>query len=162
MDYQIPAEKPKSSDTRAASESVQSLNSVDILIAQAPTNSARASDRKAPTCFDDLTPQGKKTITDAYRNAHKEGPIGDVCMDREETIHMRLRRAGTTHADALDTYKKGREFYKDILKHLGGLKPGEVKLVAPWPDDFGTRETTPKKAPQDLPKGGTPEKRRGG
>jgi hypothetical protein len=24
--------------------------------------------------------------------------------------------------------------YQEVLKHLGGLKPGDDKLVPPWPD----------------------------
>jgi hypothetical protein len=24
--------------------------------------------------------------------------------------------------------------YTEVLKHVGGLKPGETKSVAPWPD----------------------------
>ncbi|OAI41434.1 hypothetical protein AYO40_03220 [Planctomycetaceae bacterium SCGC AG-212-D15] len=56
--------------------------------------------------------------------------IGTATMEEDGTIVLDLR----TPAMALFRYPPDDKEYKEILKHLGGLKRGETKLVPPWPD----------------------------
>lgn len=56
-------------------------------------------------------------------------------MESDGTIVLRLSHHGEgIVADGQVTYKPGDEHYQEVLQHLGGLKPGETKPVAPWPD----------------------------
>ncbi|MBI4532466.1 MAG: hypothetical protein HY711_00855 [Candidatus Melainabacteria bacterium] len=60
--------------------------------------------------------------------------IGVAWMEEDGTISLQLRAEGPGKVvgDALLTYPKTHPKYEDILKHLGGLKPGEYKPVSPW------------------------------
>ncbi len=62
--------------------------------------------------------------------------IGMATMQAEGTIVLMLRAEGEGGAvgDAMFTYAKGNPQYEDVLKHVGGLKPGETKPVPPWPE----------------------------
>ena len=56
-------------------------------------------------------------------------------MLTDETITLRLRLASDgTPAHDIITYKVGDRAYDDILRHLGGLRPGEIKPFSPWKD----------------------------
>ena len=59
--------------------------------------------------------------------------IGQATMKPDGTIVLQLR-AETNGAvgDAQFEYPRGHNQYEEILKHLGGLKPGEQKPVPPW------------------------------
>ena len=61
--------------------------------------------------------------------------IGVATMDPDGTIVLQLRAEGPGGAigDALLRYPPSHEEYKEVLTHLGGLKPGESKPVPPWP-----------------------------
>ena len=61
--------------------------------------------------------------------------IGVATMKPDGTIVLQLRAQGPGGAigDGLLTYSPGHERYQEILNHLGGLKPGESKLVPPFP-----------------------------
>jgi hypothetical protein len=61
--------------------------------------------------------------------------IGTATMDPDGTIVLMLRATapGIT-GDARITYPPSHAEYQNVLKHLGGLKPGESKSVPPWPD----------------------------
>jgi hypothetical protein len=64
-------------------------------------------------------------------------PIGDAKMDKDGVIHAWLRAElpdGEGHGDSFMKIEPKDESYQEWLKHLGGLKPGECKLVPPWPD----------------------------
>jgi len=60
--------------------------------------------------------------------------IGVATMSEDGTIHLLLRAEGPggVLGDAQMTYDKASPQYAGILKHLGGLKPGEEKAVPPW------------------------------
>ena len=65
--------------------------------------------------------------------------IGDATMTEDRTIIVRLRRT----ADGIDVsgvvkYPVGDPSYLKVLNHLGGMNPGDTKLVPAWDD------TTPK------------------
>ncbi|HEY3451045.1 MAG TPA: hypothetical protein VGK67_32105 [Myxococcales bacterium] len=60
--------------------------------------------------------------------------IGSATMKEDGTIVMMLRATGGgAVGDAMLTYPKSHPEYANILKHLGGLKPGETKPVPPFP-----------------------------
>jgi hypothetical protein len=59
--------------------------------------------------------------------------IGDATMASDGVITMRLgMTTDCKHVDGLFVYRPGAADYDDVLKHLGGLKPGETKPVEPW------------------------------
>jgi hypothetical protein len=66
--------------------------------------------------------------------------IGTARMKDDGTIVMQLRaQTGGAVGDAQVTYAPTSPQYQDVLKHLGGLRPGEEKPVPPWPDDATRR-----------------------
>jgi hypothetical protein len=60
--------------------------------------------------------------------------IGTATMLPDGTVHLDLRRAGGLWVDGAKDYKPDDPNYAEVLQHIGGLKPGETKLVRPWPD----------------------------
>jgi hypothetical protein len=62
--------------------------------------------------------------------------IGSATMEADGTIVLQLRAesAGGPTGDGLLRYPPAHPRYQEILRHLGGLKPGEVKAVPPWPE----------------------------
>jgi hypothetical protein len=48
-------------------------------------------------------------------------------------LHLRVTSDGKSVSDTL-TYNVGDHAYDDILRHLGGLRPGETKPFRPWKD----------------------------
>lgn len=66
--------------------------------------------------------------------AAPNAPIGTATMKADGTIILMLRAEGPgAIGDAMITYPPSHKDYKDVLQHLGGLKPGESKPVPPWP-----------------------------
>jgi hypothetical protein len=63
--------------------------------------------------------------------------IGVARMRPDGTIELHLRAAGPSGivGHGLFEYPPMHPQYADVLKHLGGLRPGEVKNVPPWPED---------------------------
>jgi hypothetical protein len=61
--------------------------------------------------------------------------IGEAWLEKDGGITLSLRSdAYGDPISAMFTYKTNDREYAKILKHLGGLKPGEVKDVPPFPD----------------------------
>lgn len=61
--------------------------------------------------------------------------IGEAWLEKDGGITLSLRSdAYGDPISAMFTYKTNDRDYAKILKHLGGLKPGEVKDVPPFPD----------------------------
>ncbi len=62
--------------------------------------------------------------------------IGSATMQQDGTIVLQLRAEGAKGltGDALFRYSPNHPEYKNILRHLGGLKKGEEKPVPPWPE----------------------------
>jgi hypothetical protein len=61
--------------------------------------------------------------------------IGMASMSSDGTVTLHLTRtADGQFADATFTYGTDDPKYREILAHVGGLKPGETKPVKPWPD----------------------------
>lgn len=64
-----------------------------------------------------------------------ERPIGNAKMLADETLVLTLRaETGAAVGHAEFQYAKNDPEYARILKHIGGLKPGEEKQVPPFPD----------------------------
>jgi len=59
-------------------------------------------------------------------------PIGQATMLADGTIVLDLLRP----APARRTYAPADARHAEILAHVGGLSPGEQKVVPPWPDPF--------------------------
>jgi hypothetical protein len=65
----------------------------------------------------------------------KVSSIGEARLEADGSITLNLRSDGTGAAvNGRFTYKPTDKDYKDVVKHLNGIKPGEVKQVPPWPD----------------------------
>ena len=64
----------------------------------------------------------------------KQKSIGGATMTEDGTIILDLRAEGPGGAvgDARLTYPPTHKEYRNILAHLGGLRPGEKKPVPPW------------------------------
>jgi hypothetical protein len=62
--------------------------------------------------------------------------IGVATMREDGTVVLTLRAEakGGAVGDAQLVYPKGHERYDEVLKHVGGLEPGQSKPVPPWPD----------------------------
>jgi len=63
--------------------------------------------------------------------------IGAATMAPDGTISLQLRAEGKdgTVGDAVLVYRRDDPMYDEVLRHLGGMKPGEAKSVPPWPDE---------------------------
>ena len=73
--------------------------------------------------------------------AQERAVIGDALMSDDGTIVIRMRR--TTDGKNVSgevSYRVGDPHYKEVLDHLGGMKPGEVKLVPAWPESKQTKQ----------------------
>jgi hypothetical protein len=65
--------------------------------------------------------------------------IGDATMLDDGTIVFNLRRtADGIHVSGVVRYLVNDPNYKRVLDHIGGMQPGEVKLVPAW-DEQGAK-----------------------
>jgi hypothetical protein len=60
--------------------------------------------------------------------------IGTAKMLPDGTIVMNLRATGPGGmvGEGQMKYAKDHPNYQEVLSHLGGMKPGEEKMVPPW------------------------------
>ena len=59
--------------------------------------------------------------------------IGMASMSDDGTVTLRLTMTSDGKpADAIIIYKVGDPRYDEVLRHLGGLKPGQTKPVPSW------------------------------
>ena len=62
--------------------------------------------------------------------------IGTASMAADGSVTINLGMTGDgKYVDGTFTYKINDLDYEKILKHIGGLKPGETKPVTPWRDE---------------------------
>jgi hypothetical protein len=77
-----------------------------------------------------------KVMMGSISGVDQEGvlSIGSARMEEYGTILLQLRGEGLKGltGDALIRYSPDHSEYNNILRHLGGLKKGEVKEVPPW------------------------------
>jgi hypothetical protein len=94
---------------------------------------AVASTAAPPRTADTVAPAPTPAQSGGVANAGDS--IGVATMDPDGTIVLQLRAEGGagTVGDAQLRYPPSHKEYKDVLTHLGGLKPGESKPVPPWP-----------------------------
>lgn len=67
----------------------------------------------------------------------RQDSIGTAYMRNDRVIILDLRAEDPyegIHGHGEAIYPPGHPSYKDILRHLGGLTPGETKPVSPWLD----------------------------
>ena len=67
--------------------------------------------------------------------------IGTATMLPDRTLVLDLYTSGSMHGQSRMTYAPDHPEYLEVLKHIGGLKPGEQKGVPPWPDDIDDART---------------------
>lgn len=61
--------------------------------------------------------------------------IGTATMRADGTIVLQLRAvSGPILGDAELVYPPDHPQYAEVMKHLGGIAPGQEKAVAPWPE----------------------------
>ena len=65
-----------------------------------------------------------------------EGSIGTASMEPDGTIVLRLitQRQNGPLGEGVLRYAPSDPQYHEILDHVGPIKPGETRPVAPWPD----------------------------
>lgn len=99
-----------------------------------------------------LLEEGRQALTLA-QNAERQTPkpIGMAEMAADGTISLHLHSHGGLVANAEMIYPRGDKNYRDVLNHLGGLKPGEVKLVQPWSDQIRRQDINPPGGDQTVP-----------
>ena len=68
--------------------------------------------------------------------AQSKNPIGQCWMEDDGTIVLELRRTadGVNVSMPPQRYQPTDPQYEKVRDHVGPLRPGEVKLVMPWPD----------------------------
>lgn len=76
-------------------------------------------------------PRAQKT-----KRPHMADSIGTATMNDDGTLVLRLRAEAEdgTVGEGFFTYAPGDPDYESVLKHLGGMKPGESRAVPPWDD----------------------------
>lgn len=72
----------------------------------------------------------------ADKPAQSSASIGTATMEADGTIVLRLiaRGPGGIIGHGMLRYPPTDPKYRDILAHIGLLRPGESKSVPPWPD----------------------------
>jgi hypothetical protein len=69
--------------------------------------------------------------------AHPEAQeyIGEATMaaDRSVTLNLASRECDGTIAHGHFVYRPGDATYDEVVRHIGGLEPGQSKPVPPWP-----------------------------
>lgn len=70
-------------------------------------------------------------------SASSSDSIGVASMRNDGTIILQLRADGSKgeRGEGYFEYPTSHPQYASILAHVGPLKPGESKLVAPWPEE---------------------------
>lgn len=68
-------------------------------------------------------------------------PIGIARMEADGTLLLDLRAEGSggLRGHGRFVYRRGDKDYEMVLKHLGGMQPGETKPVPPWKEEKGTK-----------------------
>ena len=75
-------------------------------------------------------------IKPSTSDARASMPYAGTAVMQEDgvlSLHLRLTSDGKEIDDTL-TYKTTDRGYDNVLRHLGGLNPGESKPFSPWKD----------------------------
>ncbi|HEU4412979.1 MAG TPA: hypothetical protein VFS43_47495 [Polyangiaceae bacterium] len=110
-----------------------------LLGALAACSGGRADERQgagAPETLDSGPPAAPSSPASARAAPPIMSPtptlIGDAKMLDDGTIVLDLRHPAWVRV----TYAPTHPEYASVLRHVGGLRPGESKGVPPWPDDI--------------------------
>jgi hypothetical protein len=104
----------------------------------APPVSPREEAVKKPESKEELSDEElmkkdpRAYIEKVYASTQKS--IGYATMDADGTIVLHFALSNPP-AHGQSTYRPDDPEYQDVLRHLGGLKPGETKSVPPFPED---------------------------
>jgi hypothetical protein len=80
---------------------------------------------------------GRQATQDVTPDPATPAAIGEATMLEDGTLVLDLvAAAGDTRGHGRITYRPTDPQYAEVLEHLGGLRPGERKLVPPWPDEI--------------------------
>ena len=81
----------------------------------------------------------------AMMDNREEGSVGSARMEKDGTIVLQLRAESLDGmvGDALLRYPVSHPEYKNILRRIGGLEPGEEKPVPPWEEKERKGESHP-------------------
>ena len=67
--------------------------------------------------------------------------IGDARMLDDGTVILKFRRtADGIHVSGIKKYPVGHPEYQEILDHVGGMSPGETKLLPAWDDPVAEKK----------------------
>ncbi len=112
---------------------------------------AEKPDEKGRSASDRLAEEAGKLMKAPKPKAQETGPIGSATMSADGTITLDLHSHGPVVGDARISYKSDDKQYQEVLRHLGGIKPGEVKLVQPWSDQIKKQDIGGKPGDKDHP-----------
>jgi hypothetical protein len=106
--------------------------------AEPPGPGPAGSEQKRRSAVETSNHKEANTMDPSSRQSSGEAApsIGRAMMKEDGTIILDLRAEGPggLKGDARFIYPPTHERYESILKHLGGLEPGETKPVPPWPE----------------------------
>jgi hypothetical protein len=121
----------KNTESNPGKQKVKVRQSMDA----SPENVKKQESAGEPTKLNSATIAGADGSSKSANNdkTRQQGSIGDAWLEKDGSITLRLRSTSDgQHLDGTFTYKPSDKDYGDVLKHLGGLKPGEIKPVPPW------------------------------
>ncbi|MCW5746430.1 MAG: hypothetical protein KIT36_09550 [Alphaproteobacteria bacterium] len=81
-----------------------------------------------------MTASGQAPTAPAQPEAAPSIGVAQMRADGTVVLYLRATGAGGSVGHAVLEYPPAHPQYHDVLRHLGGLQPGEVKPVPPWPD----------------------------
>jgi hypothetical protein len=101
--------------------------------AASPTSAGAAEERLEHDAVPRSEPAREPPPT---ATASAEQPIGEAWLEPDGTLVVTLRAEGPGGAigHAQVRTKPGEPKYERWMGHLGGVRPGEKKLVPPWPE----------------------------
>jgi hypothetical protein len=103
--------------------------------ATAPTASEATSAASSAPKPEASAPPDSTAASSAPSPGHGPKFIGNATMRPDGTIGLDLRAAGSS-GQAQMIYPPSHAEYQEILRHLGGLRPGQQKLVPAFPDNI--------------------------
>ena len=77
-----------------------------------------------------------ETPNNSSESAQPPKTMGIATMREDRTIIMRVRTLPPAPPIMAEfDFAPGEAMYDRLLAHVGGLMPGETKLIPPWPDE---------------------------
>lgn len=78
--------------------------------------------------------QGSRGTGPAQRQEPRSIGVASMLPDGTILLELRAEGAGGLRGEGRFRYPPGHPRYQAVLRHLGGLRPGEAKPVPPWDD----------------------------